>query len=88
MKPKDLLAHLEKGDRTMHHLTKKPQSGLQFTGTLSGGLDQAFQNAFNVAFGQSLSAQTQASTTAGNVVQFGGNQMVQRTGLIGGITKW
>lgn len=46
MKPKDLLEHLEKGDRTMHHLTKKPEAHLFNTSS-------RLVNAFNQGFGTS-----------------------------------
>jgi len=86
MKPKDLLQHLEKGDRTMYHLTKKPQSGPTL-----GSINQAFGNAFTTAAGQLFGGGQLVSTSAaGNIFWNGGNQMAQRSGIqgLGGGPQW
>jgi hypothetical protein len=85
MKPKDILQHLEKGDRTLYHLTNKPEAesiAAQFR-ELSG--------MFNQAYGQSISQLGNTwtgVTTARQLAQNQGIGMQQNQGLTGGIIRW
>lgn len=45
-KPKDLLEHLETGNRTMHYLKKKPEP----QGITLGGLSNMFQQTYGTTF--------------------------------------
>lgn len=76
MKPKDLLQYLEKGDRTMFHLTKKPQAG-----TIMTSLNGLFQRAYSASLGQlgSIVTMDPPNHAFWNV----GNQIQARTGVQG-----
>ena len=75
MKPKDLLVHLEKGDRTMFHLTKKVETS-SLGSTLNGMFQQAYSQSIGAMFGASTSAGLQAQNIqwrqAQNAIQTGG----------------
>lgn len=65
MKPKDLLEHLEKGDRTMQHLSKKPESFMSVGSDLMGQLSRFYGG--QIANQQDVSGWTVAQMQAGNL---------------------
>lgn len=83
MKPKDLLEHLEKGDRTMQHLTKKPESFMNAGSELIDRLSRFYSGSWQLGNQQGLGALNAQGWTQGQMSA--GTLYTTNTG---GIQRW